>query len=225
MEREAQSIPEWIHALTAREISARQRFLERAPAWTPPVVLHLAHAVRVATSNCDAAELEWRARSLFAVLASQLADVQQESDMSAVDLHRVRRLSKDARYLLGLVAELAPGTDPGREKLDLSLREVHRALGGWHDATVALGDVRSFTDERGGSGSGAPICMPPTQSDSPHLPGDTGYNSTTPGGNCLRLSAYPPERLASARCAGSAAQIQQPGETLGLIPRQPRILR
>jgi CHAD domain-containing protein len=151
MAEEELSIPEWIHALTAREMSARQRFLALAPAWTPTVALQLSHRVLSATSTCDEPELEWRARSLFAVLASRLADVQQEGDMSTVDLHHVRRLSKDARYVLGLVTALAPEKDPDPAELDSRLREVHRALGGWHDATVACADLRGFLDARAGA--------------------------------------------------------------------------
>ena len=140
-------IPEWIHALTAREILARRRFLALGPVWKSSMALHLSQVVRASSSE-GASELLWRAHSLFAVAASQLADVQAEEDMTTVDLHHVRRISKDARYLLGLVGALEPGPDPDRERLDTSLRDVHRALGLWHDATVAFGDLGEFLKQR-----------------------------------------------------------------------------
>lgn len=137
-------IPEWLHALTAREMAARRRFLAFEPVWNSTLALHLSQVVRAATSEGAESELPWRAHSLFAVAASRLADVHSERDLSTVDLHRVRRIAKDARYLLGLVSALSPDPEPERERLDGSLRDVHRVLGSWHDATVVQFDLGEF---------------------------------------------------------------------------------
>lgn len=150
----ALELTEVIHLLTARELCARFRFLSQTSGWKPLHGLGLVEAVHRITGPVSL-DLEWHAQSWFAVEASRLADLAHLEDLAEVDLHRVRRVSKDARYLLALIESLR-GRDASMEQLDLALREVHRALGAWHDATTFTLELERFA-----AGRVTPLAHPP----------------------------------------------------------------
>jgi CHAD domain-containing protein len=62
-------------------------------------------------------------------------------------LHALRTRAKEARYTLEILEECGLTGEEGA-RLNEHLRDVHQALGRWHDEAVVLGSVREFRSGR-----------------------------------------------------------------------------
>jgi CHAD domain-containing protein len=140
------AMAEWQNVLMWRETRARRSLLRTlktgGSVWRPSLLA----AVNDVVAPHSEAELVWKVRQGLSVALSRIADLRQERDWDQVDLHKVRRLSKDARYTLGVLENLHGEGLPSGASLNLALRDVHRALGDWHDTVIILEALRRFQD-------------------------------------------------------------------------------
>ena len=143
----ARELGEFQNELTSRETEARIDYGQVASrfdsAWFE-WVSGAAHTAMLPLSTDDAT---WRIGQRLAVSISRLADLQDEGNLAQADLHRVRILCKEARYTLEILRPNASSDQAEYyEQLDHHLRQVHRALGRWHDADVGLDVLSRFLE-------------------------------------------------------------------------------
>jgi CHAD domain-containing protein len=145
----ARDVGEFSDELNARETGARIDYAEVAARFEGDWFEEVAEAARMALSDIREDEATWRISQRLAVSVSLLADLESEGRLAEADLHRVRILCKEARYMLEI---LRPGSPAELAEyygeLDHHLRQVHRALGLWHDADVGQKVLGHFLKQR-----------------------------------------------------------------------------
>jgi CHAD domain-containing protein len=89
-----------------------------------------------------------RAESALSRRLDELVELRNSEPLKEYDLHLIRILTKEARYILEVLRLCYPDQSL-YDQLDSSLRSVHQVLGRWHDADVGLEFVDSFLKTQG----------------------------------------------------------------------------
>jgi CHAD domain-containing protein len=143
----ARELGEFQNELTARETEARIDYGQVASRFDTAWFERISAAAEEALLPLSVDDATWRIGQRLAVSISRLADLQDESNLPDAELHRVRILCKEARYTLEILRPNAPSDQADYyEQLDHHLRQVHRALGRWHDADVGLDVLSRFLE-------------------------------------------------------------------------------
>jgi len=143
----ARELGEFQNELTSRETEARIDYGQVASRFDGAWFEWVSEAAHDALASWSVEDATWRIGQRLAVSISRLADLQHEDHLAAADLHRVRILCKEARYTLEILRPSAPSDQAEYfEQLDQHLRQVHRALGRWHDADVGLEVLGQFLE-------------------------------------------------------------------------------
>lgn len=81
--------------------------------------------------------IRFKTEERFYFLVNKLIDFKNKERFSGEDYHEIRKLSKETRYALEILHQCSPKIDRYPE-LDQWIRDIHRALGKWHDDEIAL---------------------------------------------------------------------------------------
>jgi CHAD domain-containing protein len=139
-------VSEYYNYLKSKELEARGQFLRSAKKfdfwvfdenWT-----RIDKATRVFSRTIINKRIEERLKYLIRELNSVKGNQISPGD----DFHKLRILSKEARYTLEILRKCI-GSDNLLGRLNSSLREVHQILGRWHDNSVGIEWIQSFVGE------------------------------------------------------------------------------
>jgi CHAD domain-containing protein len=91
---------------------------------------------------------QYKTQQQFDRSIAQLIEFRSKTDLAAEDYHKIRILTKAARYTLEIL-QLCFVTDEQLNQLNGALQEVHQALGRWHDDEIVMQTFEAFTTENG----------------------------------------------------------------------------
>lgn len=93
--------------------------------------------------------IQFKSEERFYKLIENLIHYKEKAEFAGDDYHKIRILSKESRYTLDILQTCFP--EIGQfEVLDLKLRDLHRALGKWHDNEVNLLSIKDFLENFSG---------------------------------------------------------------------------
>ena len=141
------NLSEYRNYLQSRETTARREYARAADAYSDDELARFTEAMLRALGGLEEGDIMWKTEQRLSVIVSRLADLRHEQDLALVDLHKIRIMSKEARYTLEILRAFPGPVRSEREALDSALRRVHRALGRWHDADVGVALVRQFLEQ------------------------------------------------------------------------------
>jgi len=81
--------------------------------------------------------IQFKTEERFYSLIDDLISYKEKAPFTANDYHKIRILSKETRYALEILQTCFPELDHF-EDLNLKIRDLHRALGKWHDDEIGL---------------------------------------------------------------------------------------
>lgn len=138
-------LSEYYNHLKQRERQARRKF-ERKARGKPILPIGPSRgAVEPFLAEIPENILLFRMEQYLSDAVGQLVNESRLDPSDAKALHKIRIETKRTRYALEVLAVCRPDVSGGLLKaLNMALREVHRALGVWHDSDVALASLHDF---------------------------------------------------------------------------------
>lgn len=89
--------------------------------------------------------IQFKIEERFYQLVDRLLNFKDKTPFTLEDYHKIRILSKETRYSLEILQTFFP--EVGQfDKLNLKLRDLHRALGHWHDDEMGLIMLKDFIE-------------------------------------------------------------------------------
>jgi CHAD domain-containing protein len=137
-------LDEYRNELKEAELRARKRFASAARAFDPDIFLEWETDIRRALDGIEPPALQSVSEAFFRSLTVELVRLRQSGPQDRTTLHRLRILSKKARYVLEIVQACFRPDEAALQMQNDSLRAVHQELGEWHDLQLGLGSVREF---------------------------------------------------------------------------------
>jgi len=96
--------------------------------------------------NIDIDYIKYKTEQRLHNCIKELVDFKDKTALSGDDHHKIRILAKEARYTLEILESSFPVKE-FVETLDDDLRDLHRALGKWHDCQVGLIYLERFIEK------------------------------------------------------------------------------
>lgn len=146
--RAARSNRDWklretYHDLKQFELAARDRFARAAERFDPSMLDTVEAAIALATPGMPTDALVQGAFRRLAMGLRILLRYDLPGGFPTGDLHSIRIKSKETRYMVEIIQScLSHRLD--LEDLNIQLRDVHQALGLWHDREVAFERLNAF---------------------------------------------------------------------------------
>jgi CHAD domain-containing protein len=155
LRRHGSGLSAWINELKIRESVHRLAFEKAASRRGACPVRRFSARVEKAWTILPVGSLSLRAEEALYLGIRRLCrrGIPAASEQAA--LHLIRIESKEIRYMIEII-DAALGRPEGRALLSNRLKDVHQALGRWHDATIVGAAFTAF-NEAGQSGVPAPI--------------------------------------------------------------------
>ena len=135
--------------LRAEEQTAGERFDRFAGNFDVERLRRRRNTLEDALANVGAAKAEERARSHFRALLDDLIARVENPQRGDENMHGIRMLAKDVHYIREMLGERL-AAPYGTDAFIGGIKQVHQALGKWHDYDIALIYFDQFA-ERGGS--------------------------------------------------------------------------
>jgi CHAD domain-containing protein len=132
-----QNISEYINLLKKKEMEGVTRFIKEASRFDP-CLLDKNHRLITLRLNClEEPRLAFLAKNHLGALFTAIAKYRQNGDMEEEQsLHDIRILCKKTRYTLEVIKSCYSQVE--FDMCDRALKELHQALGLWHDRDIAI---------------------------------------------------------------------------------------
>lgn len=138
-------LSEYYNFLKECESVARARFYKKAGDFNLSLLERCRKGVADALATETSETVLIRTRRHLEHSISRLVTYHESANLEADDYHQIRILTKESRYVVEILQLCFPEReDLGR--LNEAMREVHRALGAWHDDDVALERIQDFLE-------------------------------------------------------------------------------
>jgi CHAD domain-containing protein len=136
-------LSEYYNHLKVRERRSRAHFRAFAAGFPREKFRGLRKRLRRALDRIGEDYIRYRTERFFEEQFRVLATMADRRDLSSRDLHRIRILAKEVRYVGEI---LACGESPSTtyQEADPPLKRLHQALGCWHDAQISKERVERF---------------------------------------------------------------------------------
>ena len=157
-------LSEYYNTLKQKELPAQEQFMTFARRFDLPKEV-LKNKKRLLQSleplSDEYASSKIQARIDYSL--RQIIEYDGEKGHQEEDLHQIRILTKETRYIAEIAQDCFPELGYDDEFIG-QLRGIHQALGNWHDTEIALEHVEDFLDafpELSSGNSSSPPLTPP----------------------------------------------------------------
>lgn len=142
-------LSEYYNYLKERELDERKRFSKYCREFSPKILMNIWAQVEKFIQYLPYDYLQPKAADRFAEMVSQLIEFKNKQNLIEDDYHKIRILSKETRYTLEIL-EQSGQTNQNIAQLNQSIRELHRALGKWHDDDVGICMLEEYLKQNSG---------------------------------------------------------------------------
>lgn len=130
-------LSEYYNYLKQKEFKARRDFYRSSHKFSFDIFKTNWAKIRHSLMYISPEYIQFKAEGRFNELVEEIIVFKNKQSFVEDDYHSIRILSKEARYTLEIIQTCYPAQDHW-EQLNHSLRNLHQALGKWHDADIAL---------------------------------------------------------------------------------------
>ena len=144
--QEKLSIHEFYNLLKHRELQARDDFYKGYKNFDLNILDQNLSLIETALCIIDYEYISHKMHQRLDKMIRELIDFKNHPELEEADLHKIRILCKESRYVL----EIIRTTEEEDEKfkiLNNKMRAVHQALGKWHDYDVCLLTLKQAMDD------------------------------------------------------------------------------
>lgn len=139
-------LSEYYNFLKQTELARRPEFLSAAKKFDFKIFATNESLIRTFMQYLPADFVEGKTQNQLDALLKKLHELKNPAPATQVDFHQIRICLKAARYTLEVL--LGCFQKSNLEPLNDHLREMHRALGKWHDEEVGLQSLDAFLQEQ-----------------------------------------------------------------------------
>ncbi|MBD3287575.1 CHAD domain-containing protein [candidate division KSB1 bacterium] len=135
--KENLNIHEFYNLLKHYELEARDDFFKKYKNYDLSILEQNLSYIETALSIIDYEYISHKMHQRLDKMTSELIEFKNHPQLEEADLHKIRILCKESRYVL----EIIRSTEEENEKFKIlndKMRAVHQALGKWHDCDVCL---------------------------------------------------------------------------------------
>lgn len=138
-------VSEYYNHLKQQELQKRPKFSEAAKAFNIREFEKRWSRINSALNILPENYIQYKTEERFYRLVDDLISYKGKTRFTATDYHKIRILSKETRYALEILQTCFPEIEHF-DDLNLRIRDLHRALGKWHDDEVALLSLNDFME-------------------------------------------------------------------------------
>jgi len=139
------NLSEYYNSLKQKELKAKKKYLKFAEKFDLIVLEKNWNDLAETLKEYTPESLTDNIRKCLGDNLEQLISYKNKAGLEQDDYHKIRILSKESRYILEVLQICVPETD--FKELDIKIRDLHRALGKWHDCQVGIDFLKDFLGE------------------------------------------------------------------------------
>ncbi len=139
---------EYLNFLKEKEIRARKQFSKAGKIFDFNFFKKNWTRMRNVLIYISGEYIQYKSEERFNGLINELFAFKSHSDLIEKDYHAIRILSKETRYTLDILQKCYPDKN-SLQNVNDALREMHQALGKWHDYDIGLQFLNSFEKDFG----------------------------------------------------------------------------
>lgn len=139
-------LSEYYNYLKEREWAERKGFSQSCREFSPKILMNIWYQVEKVIQYLPYDYIQPKTVARFKEMVSQLIEFKKKQNFVEDDYHKIRILSKETRYTLEIL-EQSGCIDKNLERLNQSIREIHRALGKWHDDVVGIHMLEEYLEQ------------------------------------------------------------------------------